>query len=58
MALAMMDSLTRKTLFMAQQRQGFSVKILAIDYAAEFGLDECTAYQQIQDAGKRLFERE
>lgn len=56
-ALASLDSIAAKRLFDAHVKNGFSVKISAQDYAAQFNLDESTAYTQMKEACDLLFER-
>lgn len=56
-ALAQIDSISAKSLFIAQHNRGFSVRITAADYAAQFNLSAVAAYEQLQDAGNRIFER-
>lgn len=56
-ALASLDSLSARRLFDANVKHGFSVKVTAVDYAAQFNLDESTAYTQMKEACDLLFER-
>lgn len=56
-ALAQVDSMSAKGLFMAQQKLGFCVRVTAADYAKQFKVSETSAYEQIKAAGDLLFER-
>jgi plasmid replication initiation protein len=56
-ALSSLDSMAAKRLFDAHVKNGFSVRISAQDYAAQFNLDESTAYTQMKEACDLLFER-
>nr|AFN66402.1 plasmid replication initiation protein RepB [uncultured bacterium] len=56
-ALSSLDSMTAKRLFDAHVKNGFSVRISAQDYAAQFNLDESTAYAQMKESCDLLFER-
>lgn len=57
LALAHVDSLPTKPLFDAQKNQGWKVRISAMDYADVFEVDSSTAYTQLHDAAKRLWQR-
>ncbi len=56
MGLALTDSVPAKALIDAGHA-GWSVKIMALDYAKTFDLDARTAYEQLKEAGDRLIHR-
>lgn len=57
MALAKTDSASTHKLFVANQNSGWKVKLIATEFAELFNIDSDTAYTQLKEAGKRLFER-
>jgi plasmid replication initiation protein len=56
MALAMTDSVPNKDL-MAAQKGGWSVRVVASDYAEAYEIDPDTAYNQLQDSARMLLKR-
>lgn len=56
MALAMTDSVP-KTDLIAAQKVGWSVRLVASDYAETYGVDRDTAYTQLQTSCKSLMKR-
>ena len=56
MGLAMTDSVPAMTMIEAG-RNGWSVKVTALDYAKTFDLDANTAYEQLKEAGDKLIHR-
>ena len=57
MGLALTDSVPAMALIGAA-RNGWSVKIMALDYAKTFDLDVNTAYEQLKAAGDQLVQRQ
>ncbi len=57
LGLALTDSVPAKTLIDAG-RNGWSVKVMALDYAKTFDLDANTAYEQLKEAGDKLGQRQ
>jgi plasmid replication initiation protein len=57
MGLAITDSVPAAALIDAS-RNGWSVKIMALDYAKTFDVDINTAYEQLKEAGDKLVQRQ
>lgn len=57
MALALTDSVPNKDL-MAAQKGGWSVRVVASDYAETYEVDSDTAYNQLQDSARMLLKRQ
>ena len=57
MGLALTDSVPAKALIEARSN-GWSVKVMAHDYAKTFDLDANTAYEQLKEAGDKLIQRQ
>ncbi|WP_347250290.1 replication initiation protein [Zoogloea sp.] len=57
LGLARTDSVPASRLLQANANMGWKMRVTAMEYAEAFDVDPTTAYEQLQSAAERLFER-